>query len=567
MARRYARPRGGAEGTDVDSRYLPASPRAGRQRLLVILATAFVALIAPATAAAEPFVPAGLLEGAAANPNATLHLIVVAAPGTSTGHLKNEVMKDANGNQFGSVRREYEVVPALAVDIKASDLHFLADSDRVHSVTPDGPVREQALSSPWSPLELWPGAVNAPALWPRTLRSAPRPPAIAIVDSGIQDGLLDFGSRVDSRVDVSSFSSGSSGDDGFGHGTMVAGIAAGASPLYPGVAPTARLMSVRAVDSQGRSRIADVLAAADWIYHNRISKGIGVVNFSIRSTHPNYGLYDPINLAVERLWHTGTVVVAAAGNDGPGRMLYAPASDPFVITVGAVDLAGTTGAQDDFNAPWSSHGHTAEGFAKPELAAPGRHMVAPVPPASTLARAFPERVVAPGYMWMSGTSFSAPVVSGAAAQLLARHPDWTPDEVKGALMLTARELSSADPLSAGVGEVDVAAAAAVTDPPNPNENLYDFVETDPSGRPYFDAEAWNAHVSADATWTSATWTSATWTSATWTSATWTSASWTSSAHADATWTSATWTSATWTSATWTSATWTSATWTSATGVE
>jgi serine protease AprX len=547
---------------------LPGSVRVG-QRRLVLLAVALVALLAPGTAAAKPFIPAGLLEGAAANPGATLHLIVVAAPGTSTGDLKNEVMKNSRGNQFGSVRREYEVVPALAVDIRARDLPTLASSDRVHSVTPDGPAQEQAL--PWTPLELWTSTVNAEPLWPTLTSSGPRPPAIAIVDSGVQDGLADFGSRVE-RVDVSSFPSSNSGDDGFGHGTMVAGVAAGSSTLYPGVAPRARIMSVRAVDSQGRSRVADVLAAADWIYKNRVSKGIGVVNFSLRSTHPNYGLYDPINLAVERLWHTGTVVVAAAGNDGPGRMLNAPASDPFVITVGAVDLAGTADAGDDFNAPWSSYGHTAEGFAKPEVAAPGRRMVAPVPATSTLAREFSDRVVAPGSIWMSGTSFSAPVVAGAAAQLLARHPNWTPDQVKGALMLTARHLPGADPLSAGVGEVDVAAAAALINPPNPNENLYDFVETDPSGRPYFDAESWNAHVSTDATWTSATWTSATWTSATWTSATWTSAtwtsaSWTSSAHTDATWTSATWTSATWTSATWTSATWTSATWTSAAGVE
>jgi serine protease AprX len=248
-------------------------------------------------------------------------------------------------------------------------------------------------------------------------------------------------------------------------------------------------------------------------------------------------------------------------------MLYAPASDPFVITVGALDTAGTLSTADDFDAPWSSRGYTAEGFAKPELAAPGRHIVAAVPPDSHLARTFADRVVAPGYMWMSGTSFSAPIVSGAAAQILARHPDWSPDEVKGALMISARALPHAAPLSAGVGEIDVAAAAGLASAPNPNENLYDFVRRDSTGREYLDATAWNEHVLADATWTSATWTSATWTSATWTSATWTSAAWAAAAHADATWTSATWTSATWTSATWTSATWTSATWTSANSVE
>src|SRR5206468_6682760 len=67
-------------------------------------------------------------------------------------------------------------------------------------------------------------------------------------------------------------------------------------------------------------------------------------------------------------------------------------------------------------APWTSYGYTAEGFAKPELGAPGRWMIAPVPTTSTLATTFADRIVAPGYMWMSGTSFSAPVVSGIAAQ-------------------------------------------------------------------------------------------------------------------------------------------------------
>ena len=86
-------------------------------------------------------------------------------------------------------------------------------------------------------------------------------------------------------------------------------------------------------------------------------------------------------------------------------------------------------------------------------------MVMPVPMDATIPQTVPDRVVAPGYMWMSGTSFAAPVVSGAAAQILAQHPDWTPDEVKGALMLTAAYLPNVDWQAAGVGEVDAASAA------------------------------------------------------------------------------------------------------------
>ena len=517
-------PQYGPKGPDV-TRELRERSAARKRRRLVLCAALVAALVGPGAAAAKPFVPKGLLDGAEAHPSQTLHLILVASPGTSTATLRNELMKDASGERFGAVRREFDLIPALAVEIEARYLSLLAERDGLHSITPDGPVREQAA---WTPRELWPIAVRAHMLWPRTPRS-PQPPAIAIVDSGIADGLADFGDRVIARENVTSFSSGSSGGDAFGHGTMVAGIAAGSSSAFPGVAPTARLISVRAVDGVGRSRSSDVIAAAEWIHENRIAKGIGVANFSIRSTHPNFGLYDPINMAVERLWHTGTVVVASAGNDGPGRMLYAPASDPFVITVGAVDVGGSADGADDFNAPWSSHGYTAEGFAKPELAAPGRRMVAPLSPGSLLAQLFPERVVAPGYMWMSGTSFSAPVVSGVAAQLLARHPDWSPDQVKGALMVTAQGLAGADALSTGLGEIDAAAAAALTSPPTANENLYAFVRRAPDGSTYFDAAAWHAHVEADASWTSASWTSASWTSASWTSAAWTSAAWTSAA--------------------------------------
>src|SRR5205085_8872020 len=128
--------------------------------------------------------------------------------------------------------------------------------------------------------------------------------------------------------------------------------------------------------------------------------------------------------------------VAAAGNyglDGPqSGAPFAPGNDPFVVSVGATDIVDTLPVADDFAAPWSVFGYTPDGFAKPELAAPGRYMIGPVPPTSTMAAEHPDRVVEPGYIQMSGTSFAAPIVAGTAAALLAAHPQWTPDQVKGA---------------------------------------------------------------------------------------------------------------------------------------
>ena len=313
---------------------------------------------------------------------------------------------------------------------------------------------------------------------------------------------------------------------------MVAGVLAGSSSSYPGAATNAPIVAVRTADQNGQSMMSDVIASADWILAHKDQYNIKVANFSMAGASPTSFRFDPLDQAVEKLWFSGITVVAAAGNFGTGialDMSMAPGNDPFVITVGALDQHQTADPYDDTVTPWSAFGFTADGFSKPDIAAPGRYMIMPVPMTSTIATTVPERIVAPGYMWMSGTSFAAPVVAGAAAQILARHPDWGPDQVKGALMLTSAYLPSVDWQSAGVGEVDAAAAAGLPfTPPNPNENLTAYVSVDPStGQPVFNQAAWASAVSAQAAWSSAAWSSAAWGSAAWSSAAWASAAWSS----------------------------------------
>jgi len=207
-----------------------------------------------------------------------------------------------------------------------------------------------------------------------------------------------------------------------------------------------------------------------------------------------------------------------------------------VITVGASDTGRSVSTNDDVAAPWSAYGFTLDGFAKPDLAAPGRYMVGPVPVTSTLYSERPDHVVEPGYMELSGTSFSAPIVSGTAALILGRHPKYTPDQVKGALMVGTKPMPQASGLSEGTGEVNAARSSELQYPPNANLALDGFIVSDPtSGTRLFDAASWAAKAKADASWASASWADASWAAASWSAASWASASWSSASWASASW--------------------------------
>ncbi|HEY6032155.1 MAG TPA: S8 family serine peptidase, partial [Gaiellaceae bacterium] len=245
-------------------------------------------------------------------------------------------------------------------------------------------------------------------------------------------------------------------------------------------------------------------------------------------------------------------VVAAAGNYGnadgtPSGVKYAPGNDPFVITVGAVDLGTSPRIYDDSIAYWSAYGHTYDGFWKPDIAADGRYMIGPTPANSTLASQRPDKVTAPGYIELSGTSFAAPVVSGTAAQLIARHPTWGPDQVKGALMRTAAPVPQGKPFQVGVGQINAVRANMVSSPPNPNQALEQYVVADPAGGsvPVFDAVSWYDMAMANVSWDSVSWADVSWDSVSWDSVSWDSVSWDSVSWADVSWSDVSWADVSW----------------------
>jgi serine protease AprX len=493
----------------------------------------------------KTWISPGLVKSAKQHPNQYVRVIIQSTNGSITPALSafTHVNQFADDDR-GSVTRRLSLVDGVAASVRLRDVARLANLPNL-IVTPDVQVRTSGLSSS----QLWPFETGLSKGW--SGGDAPKPgsvPAIAIVDSGIQPGRTDFGSRVLANVKFSTLPDDSPGD-GRGHGTFVAGIAAGGAENYTGGTPQAPLVSLDVMDDHGVARTSDVIAAAQWILANKTTYNIRVANFSLHSATKSHFFRDPLDQAVEKLWFSGVVVVAAAGNygvpTGPSGVLYAPGNDPFVVTVGAIDIGGTKNTHDDTSAPWSAYGRTPDGFMKPELAAPGRYMVGPVPATSTLAIEKATNVVAPGYIQLSGTSFAAPIISAAAAQILGKHPEYTPDQVKGALMASTKAVDGAPVGSVGVGEIQVTNAAAMKTPPNPNKALEQFVKPDLTGSSVFDAVSWSDMAKANVSWDSVSWADVSWADTAASAVSWADVSWASVSWADVSWADVSWADVSW----------------------
>jgi serine protease AprX len=553
---------------EARSSALWGKPGRGFTALLAIITVLAAPVAAPAANGSNPssgaLVPDALMARAQAHPTSIFRVIVQAKPGKSSRYVASLVqgVVSAHPGKAKGLQRKFSALNGVSAALTGAQIADLAKQKGILAITRD---RKLVASGQYSSDGDWSQATKVDGFWGGMQLSGLSMPAIAIVDSGVQSSRIDFNGRVVKQVRITNLLPNSLGD-GRGHGTLVAGIAAGSASRYAGAAPTAPIVSLDVMDDNGMALTSDVIAAADWILQNKAAYNIRVANFSLQSSTPATFAYDPLDAAVEKLWFNGVVVVAAAGNYGdngqPTTVAYAPGNDPFVITVGASDMNGTPyTAADDFVAPWSAFGYTLDGFAKPDIGAPGRLIVGPVPSTSTMVKEHPERVTSSGYMWMSGTSFAAPMVSGSAALVLAFHPNWTPDQVKGALMLTAQPTAAGTAL--GVGELNAKAATQVLTPPNPNLALNQFVRSDGSGGLAFDSASWANYAAANASWNSASWNSDAWSLASWNSASWNSASWANASWNSASWAAASWNSASWAAASWAAASWAAASWNAA----
>ena len=533
-------------------------------RTSIALAVAGAALVAAAGAnagggsssAQSVYVPDSLTSAIAQNPKQSFDVILQGDPTGRSRGLLAKILSDSSGAagdrlSAADVTAVYSSIDGVHATLTGRKLQHLIQHGLVDSIVPNEPVRLSGVGNG----QVWPWAVGAPADWSK---GSPAAPTIAIVDSGIDASRPDVAGRVVEQVNLSSLTPAATGD-GYGHGTFVAGIAAGSAPGYMGVVPRANLVSIRVMDDHGMATVGDVINACDWILANKAAYNIRVANFSLHAVNRASILFDPLDRAVEKLWLNGVVVVAASGNygtpDGPSGVPFAPGNDPFVITVGAADVGARVSGGDDRVAPWSAWGYTPDGFMKPDLGAPGRYMVGPVSPGAFLYTSRPDSVVAPGYMQLSGTSFAAPVVAGAAASMLANHPGWTPDQVKATLLLAATPETSVPAGALGVGDVSIVKARGLnpTSFPNPNAGLEAFVTTGADGTPVFDGAAWQSAALSNAAWGSAAWSSAAWSSAAWSSAAWSSVAWSSAAWSSAAYGTAAWSSVAWSDVAWSDA--------------
>jgi serine protease AprX len=262
-----------------------------------------------------------------------------------------------------------------------------------------------------------------------------------VVDTGADVTHPDLAGRVTATRDFT----GQGFSDGHGHGTHVCGIASGSGAAsdgkYTGVAPDAFLMVAKVLKADGAGFTSDVMAGVEWA----VSQRAQVINLSLGSSGPSDGT-DALSAACDAAWGRGVVVCVAAGNDGPASgAVGSPGSARKVITVGATDDV-------DAIAGFSSRGPTQDGRQKPDVCCPGVGIAAPRAAGTAMGSVVDDR-----YTRASGTSMATPHASGAAALILQANPAFTPDQVKGRLMETAKNLGL-DGNTQGAGRASVSGA-------------------------------------------------------------------------------------------------------------
>jgi serine protease AprX len=420
---------------------------------------------------------------------------------------------------------------------------------------------------------------------------------VAVIDTGVSPvtGLNSPG-KVINGPDLSLESQNRSFQylDTDGHGTFMAGLIAGndgQSGGYRGVAPDARIVSLKVGVADGGVDVSQVIAAIDWVVQHRNDNGtnIRVINLSYGTNSTQPYQVDPLAYAVEQAAKAGIVVVAAGGNTGyqsgaSAQGLADPAYDPNIVAVGAADTNGTATPWDDDVASFSANAASCSTACRaPDLIAPGTHMQGLRVPGSYIDQNNPAGVLGDQYFRGSGTSEATAYVSGAVALLLQKYPKATPVQIQNMLRTSSDKLASYNWKQQGQGELDLKKLLSTPLAPNMPQGNYalstgtglletsrgtDHISTngvllqgeqDIFGQP-FNSATMAALEAAGSSWSGGMWNGSVWTGSSWSGSSWSGSSWSGSSWSGSSWSGSSWSGSSWSGSSWSGSSWSGSSW-------
>lgn len=228
--------------------------------------------------------------------------------------------------------------------------------------------------------------------------------------------------------------------DDNGHGTHVCGILSGSGEMfrgkYKGMAPGAKLVVGKVLDEKGDGATEEMLNGLDWILEIREKYNIKILNISVGIGNlAEAGKERALQAKIEELWNCGILVVCAAGNKGPGNgTISSVCSSNKVVTVGCHD--GSFCRENPNRCEtYSGRGPAGGSVRKPDLVAPGTDIISCCSHFYKLHGKYRNP-----YIPKSGTSMATPIVAGACALVLQKFPEYSNEECKQKLQLTAMDL-------------------------------------------------------------------------------------------------------------------------------
>jgi serine protease AprX len=372
-----------------------------------------------------------------------------------------------------------------------------------------------------------------------------------------------------------------------GRDSEASSVSASDTSHFMGVAPSARIVSLKVADAHGQTDVSQMLAAIDWVVQHKTDNGLNirVLNLSFGTDSGQSYNVDPLAYAAEQAWKHGIVVVVSDGNAGnSSNGLEDPAIDPYVIAVAAADTNGTTNVGAHSPASFTSQG---DGTRNPDLSAPGVHVASLRDPGSYIdAQYGGTATVDSRFFRGSGTSQAAAVISGAAALVISQRPSITPDQLKALLVGTTRgfhgnsnlkgsgELYLSNTLNAstpsstqtwasssGNGSLEQARGSHHVVDQNGNQLTGEqdifgkHLDTGDLAYAERNCTAWNGGTFNGSSWSGASWSGSSWSGNNWSGSTWSGSSWSSGSWSSGSWSSGSWSSGSWSSGSWSASNW------------